>query len=211
MPRLALRLALWLVVSLGCLAASAYTAAHVSGDFQPVRAFLNPIEGCGVPCWQGIRPGITGSLEAVDTLRALPWVTDLYTIQGIVINDSYIRWKWTGQQPEMVDGSRDGRMWFHNGLVYSIEIPLTIPFSTVWGAFGAPESETLLKAPLTPPSLFYSAAYLGSSVEFKSTVRCPPTGFQLLIARVDANFVIPKAPDHLSAPPTRLTCDNAQR
>ena len=211
MPRLAFRTALVLAVILSCIAMSAYVLAHAGGDFQSVREFLYPVEGCSPPCWQGIRPGITDSLEAVDHLRAMPWVKNLYSIQGIVINDSYISWKWDGSPPDVVDSKRDGRMWFHNGVVYSIEIPLVIPFSSVWGAFGAPEVETMLIAPLTPPQVFYVATYLGGSVAFSSTVICPPTALNLLSARVDANFEMMSQGNDLPTKLTRPGCENSRR
>ncbi len=211
MPRFVLRIALVLVVILSCTAMSAYGLAHAGGDFSSVRDFLSPVEGCSLPCWQGIRPGITDSLDAVDRLRAMPWVTNLYAIQGIVINDSYISWKWDGSPPDVVDPKRDGRMWFHNGLVYSIEIPLEIPFSSIWGAFGAPEGETMLKAPLNPPQVFYIATYLSGTIAFKSTVICPPSAFNILAAQVDANFAVTQLFDNPPTENTRVGCKNSRR
>ncbi len=188
MPQMVSKAALWLVMILSCLAVTAYVGAHAGGDFRSTQTFLYPVEGCDSPCWQGIRPGITDSLEAVDKLRLMPWATGLYAIQGIVSYDSYISWKWNGQQPDIIDAERDGRMWFHNGLVYSIEIPLKIPFATIWGAFGAPEHETTLKSPFKPPQVFYAATYFDETVEFNSIVLCPPNAQNILAARVDVNI-----------------------
>ncbi len=196
---------------LSYFAVSAYALAHAGGDYHEVRDFLYPVEDCAPPCWQGIRPGVTDSISAVDTLRSLPWVTSLYSIQGIVINDSYISWKWNGQQPAMVDSERDGRIWFHNGLVYSIEIPLVISFAGVWGAFGAPESETAVRAPFFPPKVFYRADYLDGTLQFNSTVACPPNAEHLLAARVDASIAIPQAESTASKATKWLSCLNAQR
>ncbi len=211
MPRLVLKAAFWLVVILACFAMSTYVLAHAAGDYQNVREFFYTTEDCAPPCWQGIRPGITDSLQAVDKLRALPWVTSLYSIQGIVINDSYIRWKWNGKQPELVDGERDGRMWFHNGTVYSIEIPLVIPLGTVWGAFESPQVETTFKTPFRPPQVFYNAAYLSGTLQFSSIVVCPPTGYHLLNMRVDATIAIAKNISKVPNPTRQLGCENAQR
>jgi len=211
MPQLVLRASLWLVAILSCFVVTVYALAHVGGDYYGVQTFLYPNEDCAPPCWQGIQPGITDSLTAVDKLRALPWVTGLYAIQGIVINDSYIRWKWNGKQPKIVDGERDGRMWFHNGTVYSIEIPLVISFGMVWGAFGTPQVETTFRTPFSPPQVFYNAAYLYRTLQFSGIVICPATGYHLLSMRVDATVATAKA---ISEAPTlirQLGCDNAQR
>ncbi|MBI1281026.1 MAG: hypothetical protein GC179_23070 [Anaerolineaceae bacterium] len=211
MPRLALRSMLWLGLLLSCLAVSAYALAHRVGNYQEVRQFLEPFDDCAAPCWQGIRPGITDSLEAVDKLRALPWVTGLYAIQGIVINDSYIRWKWNGNQPAIVDGQRDGRMWFHNGTVYSIEIPLRLSFGIVWSAFGPPQLETTFRTPFTPPQVFYNAAYLDGTLQFSGIVLCPPRGRHLLNARADATIALAKDMTKTLRSTRQLECENAQR
>jgi hypothetical protein len=210
MPRFVFRMALVLTTILSCTAMSAYILARVGGDYQSVRDFLSPVDGCPAPCWQGIRPGITDSLEAVDRLRAMPWAKNLYAIQGIIINDSYISWTWDGSPLDVVDSKRDGRMWFHNGLVYSIEIPLVIPFSSIWGAFGAPEVEMMLKAPLTPPQVFYVATYLGGTVAFRSTVICPPAALNPLTARVDVHFEMTRQGNDLTTKHIRPGCENSR-
>src|SRR4051794_14630074 len=35
--------------------------------------FLVPPKGCPMPCWQGIRPGVTTGEEAIAILQAHPW------------------------------------------------------------------------------------------------------------------------------------------
>jgi hypothetical protein len=167
-----------------------YNGVQRDEDAGGIREFLLPTEHCAAPCWLGIRPGITDSREAVDILRAVPWVTDIYAIQGIVTNDSFIRWGWSGGQPGAVDSERDGQMWFHNGLVYEIDIPLTTSFSGIWGAFGAPETVTALKAPLTPAQVFYRALYFDQTVEIRGSVACPLNPYNLLSTRMDAHIVV---------------------
>jgi hypothetical protein len=181
---------LLMLVFLG-LIALAYGSADRDGSHSALRDFLQPSAGCALPCWQGIRPGITGSLQAVDTLKAIPWVTDLYSIQGIVINDSFIRWGWTGQQPAIVDSQRDGQMWFHNGLVYEIDIPLNVSFSNVWAAFGPPEAVSALITPLMPPQASYRALYFHQSVEIRGNVVCPLNARNLLSTHMDARIAVP--------------------
>lgn len=200
---------LWCALSLAAIIS--YGLAKAADDFQSVRDFLTPPAGCPSPCWMGIRPGVTDSLEAVETLKALPWVTNLYAIQGIVINDSYIRWEWNGTQPPVVDGKRQGRMWFHNGLVYSIELPLTLTYSAVWGAFGAPEIEVTRRSPASPPQVFYSAAYFDGTMSFTGSVLCPPRGYNWLAAPVNIVIAVPKPADDLRPMANRAACENARR
>jgi hypothetical protein len=167
-----------------------YCVTRGSDGDPALSDFLRPADDCASPCWQRIRPGITDSLEAVEKLKAIPGVTDIYAIQGIVTNDSFVRWGWNGEQPEGVDGEREGQMWFHDGMVYAIDIPLTVSLRAVWGAFGAPEAETALKAPLSPPQVFYRALYFDHTVEIRGTVVCPLNPYNLLATRVDAHIVV---------------------
>ena len=173
-----------------CLVALFYSSAHGDSDSSVLREFLQPGADCALPCWQGIRPGVTGSLEAIEILKTIPWVKDIYSIQGIVINDSFVRWGWNGQQPDGVDSARDGQMWFHNGLVYAIDIPLTVSFDAIWSAFGAPETVSALIAPLRPPQVFYRASYFHQTVEIHGNVACPLNAYNLLDSRMDVHIVV---------------------
>jgi hypothetical protein len=181
-----LRASAFLMLVFLTLTALVYGGVDRSGNDAELRAFLQPPAGCSLPCWQGIRPGVTSSLQAVDILNALSWVTDLYSTQGIVINDSLIRWGWTGQQPAIVDSERDGRIWFHNGLVYEIDLPLRVTFTHVWAAFGRPEAVSAFITPLMPPQVSYHAFYFGETVEVHGNTLCPLNGYNLLRTRMDA-------------------------
>lgn len=176
---------------------AAYATAYRDDSGDELRGFLHSDE-CAAPCWQGIRPGVTPSFEAVAMLAALPWVTDLYTVQGIATSESYVRWGWTGEQPAIVDAESGGQMWFHNGLVYAIDIPLAVQFSTLWGAFGAPEAEVYQTAPLMPPQTFFHAYYFGRTLEIRGMVACPLSAGNRLAARVDAHIAAPNTLDSVS-------------
>jgi hypothetical protein len=165
----------------------AYAAAHTDNMGAALRELLHP-GACAAPCWQGIRPGVTRSFEAVERLEALAWVTDLFTVQGIATSESYIRWNWTGAQPEVIDAARSGQMWLHEGRVYAIDIPLAVHFSEVWGAFGTPEAERYQTAPFAPPQAFYHIYYFGGTLEIRGSIACPLNARNRLATRVDAHI-----------------------
>jgi hypothetical protein len=182
------RAAVLLVLFFLTLNVLVYLSVGRTRNGSVLRDFLQPPAGCPLPCWQGIRPGITSSLHAVDLLKALPWVTDLYSIQGIVASDSLIQWGWTGHQPDIVDSERDGQMWFHNGLVYEIDLPLRVTFTRVWDAFGRPEGVSTLITPLMPQQVSYRTFYFQQTVEIYGNTICPLNAYNLLDTRMDARI-----------------------
>lgn len=170
-----------------------YSAAHIDNPARAadVRRVLHPSEDCPQPCWLGIRPGLSSTGEAIDILKTLPWVTGIYTIQGVVTYDTFVGWKWSGQQPALIDSVRDGRMWTHNGVVYLIELPLEMSYAEMWNAFAAPETVNIMGTSLKPPAVFYFANYFRGALEAFSTVNCPLTAWNILAARVDVHIADP--------------------
>jgi hypothetical protein len=187
----------------------AYSAAHTEETSQALSEFLHPGE-CPSPCWQGIRPGFTRSGPAIDILRAHPWVTNLHSIQG-GRNESFVRWNWTGEQPPVVNPRSQGGMWFYNGQVYAILIPLTVQFSDVWAALGAPEAELFQTVRLDLPRAFYNAYYFGRTLEIRGTIDCPLNTRNLLEGHVEVFIAVPE--QHVSAvsPSENALCRFANR
>ena len=160
-----------------------------------VQTLIGISESCAQPCWQGIRPATTSSTDAIARLNAMPWVVNISAIQGIVTNDSIIRWKWSGQQAKIIDGERDGTIWLHNGLVYSIEIPLKISFASIWQAVGKPQDTLIIKAPRAMPAVFYHAYYAAGLIDIYGITPCPLSAWNLFSMPVDAHFASEKAPN----------------
>ncbi len=46
-------------------------------DDSELRAFLTPPSGCAMPCFMGIRPGVTTADEAIAILEAHEWVSNV--------------------------------------------------------------------------------------------------------------------------------------
>src|SRR5262245_29374883 len=70
-------------------------------DDADLRAFLTPGDDCRMPCFLGIRPGVTTLEEAAGILQAHEWVGDI-TIENYPHGDmpwGFVRWNWNGQQP----------------------------------------------------------------------------------------------------------------
>mgnify|MGYP000869511859 CR=1 FL=1 len=166
-------------------------------------ALLRPLEDCPPPCWQGIRPGSTSSSAGIERLNQMPWITDLSVIQGIVSYDSIVRWAWN-QPPNGLDGTRDGRMWTHQGQVYLLELPLKLRLATVWNALGPPDWIELTRSPQQPPAVFIHAYFDAGRLELDGIVECPVSWWRIWMAPVDAQFreQVPLAPT--ASPTTSL-------
>jgi hypothetical protein len=184
-----LKLALRASLAFFALSALALGLARASVDplTADLRALWQP-DGCAAPCWQRIRPGVTTSDEALTVLHHLDWVDRINAVQGIVTSDSIVSWSWTGRQPLFIDSERNGRMWLHRGLVYSIELPMRVSLASVWNAAGAPEQVKLILAPRVPAAAFYHALYLGGQVDVQGVVLCPSSAYRLFAMQVDARL-----------------------
>jgi len=138
LPRLALLLTLLFTACIGLIRAQPY-------DDSELRAFLTPPEGCPVPCFMGIRPGVTTVHEAVAILEAHEWVEEI-SFPG---SDSIV-WRWNDLAPDMLDrnsGNAAGHIRLNeNNTVAVLAIPTRILFGDIWLILGKPqmlESNTL--------------------------------------------------------------------
>lgn len=201
----AVKLSLSITIGLWMLAILALGLPRTVDDplVAELRALLISDAACPQPCWQGIRPAQTSSTDAIAQLKTMPWVTNISAIQGIVTNDSIIRWKWNGQQSSIIDIERDGTIWLHNGLVYSIELPLKASFAQVWQAAGKPQNTLIIKAPRPTPSVFYHALYADGLTDVFGISPCPLSAWTLLSMPVDVHFASEKAPS--TSPPSPTT------
>jgi hypothetical protein len=71
-------------------------------DDTDLRTFLMPSGDCVMPCFMGIRPGITRIDDALNIVHTHPWVdsyTTHFSTNGVVL----ITWSWSGQQPDYID------------------------------------------------------------------------------------------------------------
>ncbi len=71
-------------------------------DDAEMRALLTPPDGCPMPCFMGIRPGITRIDEAINILNTHTWVEN-YTVHLSTYGGVFVTWSWSGLQPDYID------------------------------------------------------------------------------------------------------------
>lgn len=123
---------------LGVIAVSALLAAVIGGilarPYTPgdLQAFLLPQDGCQMPCFLGVRPGVMSTERAIRTLEAHPWIE---AVTPDTQDPYLIRWTWNGTQPPMFAGG--GHMTRNNfNLITLVTVPATIPYASVWFELG---------------------------------------------------------------------------
>jgi hypothetical protein len=121
--KLALFLTLFFAACIGLIRAQLY-------DDSELRAFLTPPEGCPIPCFMGIRPGVTTAEEALAILEAHEWVGEI-----TFLPPERFAWKWNGRQPEMLNrssGIDDGHISLNpDNTVYLVVVPTRIRFGDI--------------------------------------------------------------------------------
>ncbi len=146
---------------------------------QPSEAvrFLTPPNGCPMPCWYGIRPGVTTADEALRLLLANPWngrvVTSYYDASA---GDGIITWVWNEAALAGVERFGGVRLRVRDRVVWNITLPPGIPLSDVWFAFGAPTGgDWTIVNTLTSPGYRIEQAlnYTGKQIVVTSRVLCP--------------------------------------
>lgn len=154
-----------------------------------LRAFLLPPDGCAMPCWAGIQPGVTTAEEAMAILRAHPWVRP----EMVFETPAQIVWAWDHQNPNAAKYlSLNNRSYIaiRNGTVRYIRIMTTIPYGDVHMLLGAPDSGvfSVLYPNSTNSNYLHSAGYFGGSVVYDSDISCPVTPFQFWNAPVRITY-----------------------
>ncbi|MAS36694.1 MAG: hypothetical protein CL610_22005 [Anaerolineaceae bacterium] len=111
-----------------------------------VRAFLTVPDNCAVPCFMGIRPGITTVDEAIAILDEHAWVAnvtvDLYAnarylppnLEGVVT------WDWSGLQPPEIDTLHPVRLRIVGSKVAYVFVPSHLTFGQLLLTLGPPDA-----------------------------------------------------------------------
>jgi hypothetical protein len=140
-------------------------------DDSAVRALFTPPPGCATPCWQGIEIGQATKAEALAILDEHPWIGQIFA------SDTQISWRWSGAQPALLDGTRDGLIGLRGGVVRLIRLGTTVPFGNFWVLLQQPD-EALLVRPLTRFSAFQIVQYRVPGIYIISGVNCPASPAQ---------------------------------
>jgi hypothetical protein len=171
-----------LVFWLGSLLALSLTLFVAVVRFYPrdeseMRRLLAPPDGCAMPCWQGIRPGITTAGDAVALLSQHAWggrIIMTYFDAGK--GDGIIAWTWNADGLEEIARLHGVRLHVRDGVVYNISLPPGIPLRDVWLAFGDPsEGEwAIVDRPYTKGyRIQQELSYGDSGVYVSSRAACP--------------------------------------
>ena len=71
-------------------------------DNHVLRGLLMP-ENCTMPCFMGIRPGVTTVADAVTLLAGSGWVNQADIRVSTRFNVVRLEWYWNGLQPDIFD------------------------------------------------------------------------------------------------------------
>ncbi|HVU12245.1 MAG TPA: hypothetical protein VHD90_13260 [Phototrophicaceae bacterium] len=145
-------------------------------DDSPIRSFFLPTARCVAPCFMGIRPGTTSSVQAQAILQASAWVAQ------VSADANTIQWTWNGRQPAFLSGDpADNQMTLNRGIVYSIDVGTSMDMATIRLAFGKPDlwlslSSMMLSSRSSPTAITYleqRALYGAYNIEVSTAAQCP--------------------------------------
>ena len=175
-----IRLLLRLTLPLIALFIGALTVIHAQTVQGDVRHFLLPAQGCAMPCWQGIQPGVTTLAQARANLDGNPWVEHVRVIERAPY--TYLYWDWSARKPAFVGASGaflPPIMWSQDGIIQLIFIPTALSYGEVSLLLGMPDrgsSQASYPKSLglvNLPNTHHIAAYFGGKVSFDMQMVCP--------------------------------------
>ena len=166
--KMALTLFLLIVVLVG------FTRAQPSDDDR-LQGFL-ALDDCALPCFMGIRPGLTNTQDAILLLEQHDWVEKV--TQHIWFSgpgSSLYSWSWSGLQPAFVNSAAPGVFSTEGNMVAVLQVPTTISLGDFW-LLNQPQHSMIARE---PGQLSYKATYLGGALEIETVLACPlrPGGF----------------------------------
>lgn len=171
-------LALWLTVALIALFTVCITVARmISPEDADLRLLLTRPDNCPMPCWFGIRPGVTTPTEALALLSTHPWGGQADADQyNAVTGSGIIGWEFEPNRLSIIPRYRGVRLRANNHVIINVTLPPGIPFDAVWFAFGPPpEIRRTLVALLNTSSFRLDQAmfYSGEGLTVTNRIRCP--------------------------------------
>ncbi len=151
-------------------------------DDTELRALLTPRDNCPMPCFMGIRPGITSSYEAVGILEAHKWVDEVrVAYHGVTQFPDSVDWSWNGSEPDLISYTYGGfphpaYLGVRQGTVEFISIPTVISLGDLWLVWGAPDEfrfTTVEGDANSPVITVYVNGYTRYNFWVNGSVRCP--------------------------------------
>jgi hypothetical protein len=141
-------------------------------DYTPEIAWL--AQGCALPCWRGIQPGVTGSDAALARLNAMADVRDVsVTPTGALLNGGtgYVSWRWRGLTHEDIGGV----LIIDQGRVREIFLNTPLRMGDLWLSLGHPTGGTVdyLFGISGRVEVIDTAAYPAHGLSATAYVGCP--------------------------------------
>jgi hypothetical protein len=166
-------------------------------DDHELRALLMP-EGCEMPCFMGIRPGVTMVDEAVKILENSGWVKqdEIYRNKdsGLIWQ---VTWTWASNAPYVTTTTDFGTLGVIDNVVNEIYIPTSVPLGDIWMIMGIPPDYILEPGtgPKNTPVLYAYMFYADYGLGIESDRVVCPYFSNLLESRTVISFI--RAQDHM--------------
>jgi hypothetical protein len=163
------------VVCIGLIHAQPY-------DNAELRDLLTPSESCPMPCFMGIRPGVTSSYEAVGILERHEWVDEVrVAYHGVTQFPDAIDWTWNGHESSLISYTYDGfpqpgYVGVNDGTVEFVSIPTVVSVGDLWLTWGLPDEfrYTIVQGNKdSSVTLAYVNAYTRHNFWVSGIVPCP--------------------------------------
>jgi hypothetical protein len=143
-----------------------------------LRAFLTPPDGCSIPCFMDIRPGVTTMDEALAILEEHEWVgTPFFNTTATPPQSANmsgdILWDWSGLQPSVIDDSFQGRIRIANGKVAVMYIGTHITLGDMWRLLGPPDRGRVARSESDATYRGLQATYLSIPLIVGAEWHCP--------------------------------------
>lgn len=187
---LALILTVLFASALGIIRAQPY-------DDSALDALLAP-EDCEMPCFMGIRPGVTTYNETISILEAAESIDTVIAVRGSqVAQFSRIRWRWKPGTPHLTDGT----IRTQNGVVHDIQLTTTFSPGDLWLTLGwANLNQVAAVMNSKPPIVMvYINSYPQHKVWVTGYVDCPYFPSLLWRSNIDIVFSAEPKEQTLSA------------
>lgn len=174
MPALSFRIALLLLALFSFLISLIRIQPY---NDKGVRALLSSGPGCPMPCFIGIRPGVTTCDQAIDILKNHEWVgevnADPCSPDGR--SDGWMWWFWNGRQPALLDNAQTNSIRIENNVVRELVILSQVSMADIWMLYGIPDLKNvdIVSGAYGPPRILNAAGYPQLGLELTSYSPCP--------------------------------------
>lgn len=173
----------WLAIASLLLFSGAIGILHAQPyNDEAMQTLLSTSADCTLPCFLGIRLGVTTPGEAAQLLRSHAWISHITAVNELTSAPvQAIYFEWSGQQPAIFRSGSQVEMLLSAGyaqVVESITLKTTIPVGAALLNLGATPYLDSGEGLAGAEAAFISAAYLNEGILIWSLVTCPVTRAQ---------------------------------